>query len=403
MNCRLLVRLLCAGFWVVATGYPAFGDQLSPELCILPVTNGRPTEADVGSVWRMANKVVTLPGIPRPIIYAYNRGGVWTIDEAHAFVPFGGTFPANMLYDEFSQDPVTKRIVGVNYQGLFFIEAGQTQFMPISLAGTGVSRPTNVTFVPRLNGFVVSDPSGLYLLDRQLAWAPLPVTAPADYRGPGRTFDLPEIDAFLVASSHRAYLRFDDGKVVLIATLEEWDFVTDASINSADRSIDITTYRNRFSVAVPERFPDGLVGEAVDARLVRARPERAPFQLPTEKLVQAPSVGKVLLLRQDGLWEKIADRLVPISLPFEMPEVGRLGFADFPSVQKLVIFAPAGIFTLDVQGRVEPAPGSRAVASKTQAESKGIIPIRNEMILTGNNALFLLMATDESSRDKCLE
>src|SRR5260370_21727694 len=64
----------------------------SSPFCIVPVGNGAPTDKDYNQAWRMMDKIITLPGVPRPIIYAINRGGVWTIDENRAFVPFGGEF-----------------------------------------------------------------------------------------------------------------------------------------------------------------------------------------------------------------------------------------------------------------------------------------------------------------------
>lgn len=61
----------------------------------------------------MTDKIITLPGVPRPIIYAINRGGVWTIDESRAFVPFGGEFPLNIFFDKIARDPETARFIGV--------------------------------------------------------------------------------------------------------------------------------------------------------------------------------------------------------------------------------------------------------------------------------------------------
>ena len=54
----------------------------------------------------MLGIIKSLPGIPRPMIFPTNRGGVWTIDESRALVPFGGDFPKSVLSDQFAIDPV---------------------------------------------------------------------------------------------------------------------------------------------------------------------------------------------------------------------------------------------------------------------------------------------------------
>ena len=119
-----LAGLICALVAPLAAAQPP-----SSPFCVVPVRGGTPTEKDVNEAWRMVSKVITLPGVPRPVIYAYNRGGVWTIDETRAFVPFGGEFPSNPLHDHIVRDPDTGRFVGVNNAlGVFALDPGDTQF-----------------------------------------------------------------------------------------------------------------------------------------------------------------------------------------------------------------------------------------------------------------------------------
>ena len=89
-----LVVALAASLALIAT---ARGDPaMNTRLCVVPVRDGTPTTADVSNAWRMVFKVLMLPGVPRPVIYPLNRGGVWTIDEHCRYVPFGGEFPAGL-------------------------------------------------------------------------------------------------------------------------------------------------------------------------------------------------------------------------------------------------------------------------------------------------------------------
>ena len=64
---------------VLLSGGCCLADQgSSSPFCIVPVQGGAPTEKDHKQAWRMMDKIIMLPGVPRPIIYAIDRGGVWT-------------------------------------------------------------------------------------------------------------------------------------------------------------------------------------------------------------------------------------------------------------------------------------------------------------------------------------
>src|SRR6266446_4953573 len=168
----------------------------SSPFCIVPVGNGRPTEKDHNQAWRMMDKIITLPGVRRPIIYAIDRGGVWTIDENRAFVPFGGEFPSDVFSDKIARDPETGRFVGVNARGgVFALDPGQTQFTKLyGVSEASLRHPYSVEFVPRFNGFVIADPSGLYLLDHAGALKSLPIVGRIDMGIPFAVFDLPAFD-----------------------------------------------------------------------------------------------------------------------------------------------------------------------------------------------------------------
>ena len=79
----------------------------SSPLCLVPVKNGKPTKADFYQSFRLTFKVVSLRGLNGPIIFPLNRGGVWTIDPAGAYVPFGGDFP-NHFQDQYASDTTSE-------------------------------------------------------------------------------------------------------------------------------------------------------------------------------------------------------------------------------------------------------------------------------------------------------
>ena len=160
----MLLRTLAALLFLCIA--PLAGAQPAPRFCVVAVKDGTPTERDINQAWRMLTRVVMLPGVPHPVIYAMNRDGVWTIDENRAFVPYGGDFPSSYVSDRFVRDPGAGRILGLNSAlGLFSLDRGETQFKKLHAADANpLKHPTSASFIPRMNGFVVSDTTGLYLL-----------------------------------------------------------------------------------------------------------------------------------------------------------------------------------------------------------------------------------------------
>ncbi len=106
----------------------------SSPLCLVPVKHGKPTKADIYQSFRLTSKVVAVRGLARPIIFPLNRGGVWTIDAAGAFVPFGGGFP-NHYQDQYASDTSTGDVIGVSWTlGVYRLRPGETQFQRLYAA-----------------------------------------------------------------------------------------------------------------------------------------------------------------------------------------------------------------------------------------------------------------------------
>jgi len=98
--------------------------------------------------------------------------------------------------------------------------------------------------------------------------------------------DLPELKGLAIASTHRAilrgqqvFVRLDSGAIVLVATLEQWDFLVNAAVAPTGGSLLVQSYWNAFEVKL-DRADDGTIVEPSDARTVRNRPANLPFRLP---------------------------------------------------------------------------------------------------------------------------
>jgi hypothetical protein len=346
----------------------------------------------------MVSKVITLPGVPRPIIYPYNRSGVWTIDENRAFVPFGGEFPSNPIHDQIARDPDSGRFVGINNAlGIFALDPGQSQFRKLySLSDALLRHPYSVEFIPRFKGFVISDARGLYLLDRAGGLSPLPIADHATLRIPFRAFDLPTFNALVInAQDSSAVVRYDDGEIVRVATLDSGDFVLRITVET-DGSVSLhgnkKTHTVRLSRAPMEPMVQGrsfVIGE-VPLRESRAR-------------LDAPSIGKTIVMNsKSGLAERGPSGTTPITLPFDPAEEPIESIMELPEYSAVLILTRASAYALQDKGSVTEIPGARDAGFSRLSVIVRLIPVRQEAIFLGRNSLNLLLDRRISGEAACI-
>ncbi|MET3910599.1 hypothetical protein ABID59_004958 [Bradyrhizobium sp. S3.3.6] len=379
----------------------------SSPFCIITVRDGAPTEKDHNQAWRMMDKMIMLPGVPRPIIYAIDRGGVWTIDENRAFVPFGGDFPQNIFWDKLAHDPETGRFVGVNaHSGIFALDPGGTQFTRLyGVSKAALRHPYSVEFIPRFNGFVISDASGLYLLDRAGALKPLPVFSLISTGIPFTVFDLPAFDALLINASIQGpamatgspavVVRYDDGQAIVPTSLKRYDFVRGITVG-ADGSISVRTQFDHRTVRL-SRIPNAPIAQGqsfvVEERLVRLGTTR----------IEARSIGKIIAKDpKSGLAELGPGGPAPIALPFDPIRERIDDMVDMPEYSAVLIITNASAYMLRENGGVSEIRGAREVGVSPITASKiRLIPVRNETIFLGRNSINLLVDTRISGEAAC--
>lgn len=396
MRCAISTLLTILLSWGVC-----FAEQApSSPFCIATVRNGTPTQKDHNQAWRMISKMILLPGVPRPIIYAINRGGVWTIDETRAFVPFGGDFPQNIFWDKIAHDPETGRFVGVNVQGgVFSLDPGETQFTKLyDVSKDTLRHPYSVEYIPRFHGFVISDASGLHLLDRAGALNPLPIVNLTETSVPFAIFDLPAFDGLLVNASIQGpavVVRYDDGRAIVAATLKQFDFVKSVKVE-IDGSISVATQFDHRQLRL-NRTPRTPIIQgqsfAMKERLVRSGTTR----------IEARGIGKVIVKGSNsGLAELKSAGLVPIALPFDPIQEEIDALVDMPEYRAVLILSKSSAYMLQENGSVSEIRGARKVGvSPITASKLGLIPVRNETIFLGRNSINLLVDTRISGEGAC--
>ena len=112
---RLTAGLRIAALAAVACLAPVQGARAdAARFCIIPVTDGAPTEADIGQTWRITNPTFQIPGLPALVFTPINRGGQWTIDGNRRLVPYDGLFPLTYLdKGEWRVEPWSSRVVAI--------------------------------------------------------------------------------------------------------------------------------------------------------------------------------------------------------------------------------------------------------------------------------------------------
>jgi hypothetical protein len=365
----------------------------------------------------MMDKIVTLPGVPRPVIYSINWGGVWTIDENHAFVPFGGQFPSNIFSDKIARDPNTGRFVGVDAShGVFELDPGQTQFTKLYGVGGSLRFPYSVEFVPRFGGFVIADPSGLYLLDHTGALKQLPavshpisgtpfaifdqprLTSGKPLGIPFAVFDLPAFNALLIDADIQGpalVVRYDDGAAELVMTLGAHDFVRSVTVE-ADGSLSVRTQFDHRSVRL-SRAPSTPIIQG-KSFVVKESPEHVGIAR-----LDAPAIGKVIVREPNsGLAELGPSGPVPIALPFDPVREPIEAMVEMPGYRAVLIITDVSAYALQDSGTISEIRRAREVGvSPITASRVGLIPVRNETIFLGRNSLNLLVDTRISGEAAC--
>jgi hypothetical protein len=277
---------------------------------------------------------------------------------------------------------------------MFALDRGETQFRKLHAADASpLKHPYTASFIPRMNGFVVSDSTGLYLLNRAGELSPLTVSDRATLGVPTKAYDLPAFGGLLVSASGNrpdalpyAVLRFDDGQVVRGPTFDRNDSIDRVEV-TPDGTLSLSGGTRTYTMEIDPR-PRGGIEQGQSFEI---QPERKAVR---RDRLEAASIGKTLnVQRRIGLFEMQGDQRKPISLPFDPSKEPIEQAAEMPESNIVLLFTQNAVYTLDADSNVNEIAGSRGIGRTPLNYVHGIIPVRNEMIVLGANALHLVLDT----------
>jgi hypothetical protein len=281
------------------TAIPASGvAQPATDLCLMPVLDGAPTEADIGQVHRMISQVEMLPGVPRPWISAHNRGGEWTIDGDGRYAPFDGPSPSPGLSLEYEVED-SGRIVGLDHGGaLLVLDPGAERFRQIKDMGGGFRI---VSRVPRTDVILLNVKGApLRLVGEEIeGWSEWTAAQRAGLSGVHGIYDLEEFGASLFSDGDRGIaIRFDDGRWAALPRLERrrgqaryhGEQVQRATAALASRAVLVET-SERFLLI---RFPEGA-GQPLTTEVLGPNRSRRSDH---DRFYVIPATGELLRYRQ---------------------------------------------------------------------------------------------------------
>lgn len=347
----------------------------SSPLCLVPVKNGEPTKDDFNQSFRMTSKVVVVPGLDRPIIFPWNRHGIWTIDADGAFVPFGGEFP-NQYLNEYASDTSTGDVIGVSWElGVFRIRPGSAQFERLYAAdGKPFVHPFSAVYVARLGGTVISDNSGLYLFHSSGRAEPLYWDSQVGGKRPGRVFDLPALTLLLVTGNEgRIYSRSDDG------TLAPFDTGL-GGIEAARVTADGTIF----------------LGRLEEKNYIVPWPPKDKTRPPAQQGVNTSETFDGDMMYADRL-VKFHGKEMDVYLPSQVWNPPK----EFPGGPMVANANRDGLYTLNEEKKWDLVDQSREVASNLV----GLFELPTEqhaLLVNGKDRLFLLVRKTDGRAAACL-
>jgi hypothetical protein len=454
--------------------------SIPTRFCVVPVKDGAPTEADIGQTWRISSTTFRIPGLPAQVFAPTNRQGQWTIDGDRRLIPYTGPYPHSYLdQNKWVKEPWSDRLVAITWGGgVSMMQPGMDRFERLQgdEQWRGAGHFNSIQVLPRRKLTIVANGKGVPLIvdDNTLPpWLTPEQMAARNIRGVFRLFDVPSLSATLIADfdgwlhivtdddqwqrlssiSYNSFNRiFEDhysGKVLFLGaktvsavtknsngSFSEERLLT-TSANDADRRYHTTALLHqvlifdsggildshqrwrRLSPHGFEDIPGGDIGVAnrlfrngythelpsLGKVLIEGQDglflyngsafapvaDSAPRQIGDyPRIYDLASLKRVLVSTRNGLFEITADgRLIARPMPFPTEGLPQPALKDWPESGVALVSTREGLFTLDADLNASPVESGNLIGLGWLDAANGTNPGTGDMVLTGSRGLFL--------------
>lgn len=368
------------------------------DTCLLPVINGRPTDADYASARRMVSGATVIPGEEEPWLLGYNRRGQWTIDAAGRYVRFPGRKVGDFELS-FVREATTGRVITAADEELLTLTPGRG-FAPIAKVSDNAGHTSiSLLRVERLDLTLVITRSAVQRLRGDVV-EPWAESDHVDGAEGIQAVDLPALHAVLFSAADGALkLRRDDGRWETLGRREYdgHDYWLERVEQSESSSTTLIWMRQKDG---PRYRPLGMFGEGSNGsvRLLDAGPY--DHRSGSEILFTA-ATGEILRFQQPSpgrlpAWSRLtATGYEPIPgglAPAREGDGFRLRPVDLPRRHAMVFDTKDGL-AIYHKGRMRLIPGP-APAGLGALPKIVDLPAVGRTLIVSRHGLFELPADD---------
>jgi hypothetical protein len=140
-----------------------------------------------------------------------------------------------------------------------------------------------------------------------------------------------------------------------------------------------------------------------DGKRVTPLPGSSPDRIGLyPRIYDFKSIGKVLVVTTRAVFELTdSGKLVPLSVPFRPEAFPRVVMGEMPASKRAVFATTDGLFSIDAEGQIRRVSGNQQPVLPANDTFKGVIPLREEMLVAGRTALHLIVDRRISGDPAC--
>jgi hypothetical protein len=223
------------------------------SLCVIPVKNGLVTSENHFDVWRVLDRVISIPSIPYPVIYTYEHKARMMTIKHHELVALNENpklFPSNSFWDQYWFDKKTGKVIGNGFTpDVYAFNSATQKFEKLYNALEGHQLKTKFTFrtvyIPALNTVLFPTNTGIWEVKNTQPLAFLPAALQQELGQVEDIKDIPYFKGMLLYTEHDSR-RGGKEKRVYFLSYDKKLFPTKLTMTADDKKF---KNRNYFSEA----------------------------------------------------------------------------------------------------------------------------------------------------------